>query len=90
MIMAPAGRAVGDNRPYQAGTVGKYGVGKGVMKIFFKKSVDEFCGIDIFFLPLISVSKFYSDLWGILQFFDNGVFFCLVTDKGIQSTAVLF
>jgi hypothetical protein len=30
----PRAWAVGDNRPYQAGTVGKYGVGKGVMKIF--------------------------------------------------------
>ena len=29
--------AVGDNRPYQAGTVGKYGVGKGVMKNILKK-----------------------------------------------------
>ena len=44
-------RAVGDNRPYQAGTVGKYGVGKGVMKIFFKKSLTESVGSIFFTSP---------------------------------------
>jgi hypothetical protein len=39
----------------------------------------------MFSIPLISVSNF-SDLRGN-QFFTNGVFFCLDTDKRIQSTA---
>jgi hypothetical protein len=59
-------------------------------KNFFKKSVDGFFWMDRFSLPLISGLKIYLDLWGKSEFFDNGVFFCLVTDKGIRSTAVLF
>ena len=55
-----------------------------------KKTVDGICGFDTLSIPLMSDSKFLSDLWGKSAFFDNGVFFCLVTDKGIQSTAVLF
>jgi len=70
--------------------VSKYGAGKGVMKNFLKKTVDGINGFDTLSLPLISDLKFLSDLWGKSAFFDNGVFFCLVTDKGIQSTAVLF
>ena len=56
----------------------------------FEKIVDGIGGFDTLSLPLMSDSKFLSDLWGKSAFFDNGVFFCLVTDKGIQSTAVLF
>ena len=73
-----------------AGSKNNYEAGKGVMKNFFKKIVDGFGGFDTLSLPLISDLKFLSDLWGKSAFFDNGVFFCLVTDKGIQSTAVLF
>ncbi len=61
----------------------------GYVKIF-QKIVDGSGGFDILSIPLISDSKFLSDLWGKSAFFDNGVFFCLVTDKGIQSTAVVF
>ena len=38
------------------------------------------------FHPLNFSFEILSDLWGN-QFFYNGVFFCLDTDKGIQSTA---
>jgi len=70
--------------------VSNYEAGKGVMKNFFKKTVDGLGGFDILFLPLISGLKFYRICGEKSLFFDNGVFFCLVTDKGIQSTAVLF
>jgi hypothetical protein len=70
--------------------MGNYGEKEAVMKKKFEKIVDGSGGFDTLSIPLMSDSKFLSDLWGKSAFFDNGVFFCLVTDKGIQSTAVLF
>ena len=64
--------------------------GRGIYEKFFKKTVDGIGGFDTLSLPLMSDSKFYRICGEKSLFFDNGVFFCLVTDKGIQSTAVLF
>ena len=50
MVLAPAERAVGDNRPYQAGTVGKYKVGEeffeGRLKFFSRALFDPLAGED--------------------------------------------
>ena len=56
------------------------------MKKIYKKTFDLICGRRIFSIPLIFSFEFFSDLRGN-QFFYNGVFFCLDTDRRIQSTA---
>ena len=56
------------------------------MKKIYKKTVDLFLQGRMFSIPLISVSNFFR-ICGENQFFTNGVFFCLDTDRRIQSTA---